>query len=135
MVRRVFADTHFYIALLSPKDADHLRALRFLATSDTLEFVTTTSVLGELGNAMCRPRQRVRFSRFLNTLRNDTRTRVIDTGRGLFWRGIDFFCRRLDKEWSLTDCISFTVMADEGITEALTGDHHFEQAGFVSLLK
>ena len=42
---------------------------------------------------------------------------------------------RPDKEWSLTDCISFTVMNDEGLAESLTGDHHFEQAGFSALLK
>ena len=50
-------------------------------------------------------------------------------------RGVDFFEQRSDKEWSLTDCLSFLVMRDEGITQALTGDHHFEQAGFTALLK
>jgi len=50
--------------------------------------------------------------------------------------GLDrMYQRRPDKNWSLTDCISFVVMQDHGITEALTGDHHFEQAGFVALLK
>ena len=53
----------------------------------------------------------------------------------LMERGFDLFSRRPDKEWSLTDCISFIVMSEEGITEALTGDHHFEQAGFTILLK
>ena len=47
----------------------------------------------------------------------------------------ELFHARLDKEWSLTDCISFVVMQREGITDALTGDHHFEQAGFTALLK
>jgi hypothetical protein len=49
-------------------------------------------------------------------------------------RGLDLFAGRSDKNWSLTDCISFVVMQDEGLTEALTGDSHFEQAGFKALL-
>jgi predicted nucleic acid-binding protein len=55
--------------------------------------------------------------------------------QALFRRGIELYDNRLDKQWSLTDCISFVVMQQHGITEALTGDHHFEQAGFVALLK
>jgi len=43
---------------------------------------------------------------------------------------MDLYRRRQDKDWSLTDCISFVVMADEGLTESLTADRHFEQAGF-----
>lgn len=50
-------------------------------------------------------------------------------------QGIELYSQRPDKNWSLTDCISFQVMKSFGITEALTGDHHFEQAGFVALLK
>jgi predicted nucleic acid-binding protein len=46
----------------------------------------------------------------------------------------DLYRNRADKNWSLTDCISFVVMKRKGITEALTGDHHFEQAGFKALL-
>jgi len=49
--------------------------------------------------------------------------------------GLELFANRPDKDWSLTDCISFVVMQKEGITEALTGDHQFEQAGLVALLK
>ena len=52
----------------------------------------------------------------------------------LFARGMDLYRSRHDKDWSLTDCISFVVMADEGLAEALTGDRHFEQAGFKALL-
>jgi hypothetical protein len=50
-------------------------------------------------------------------------------------RGLALYAARPDKEWSLTDCVSFLVMQDHGVTEALTADHHFEQAGFVALLK
>ena len=54
---------------------------------------------------------------------------------GLMDRGLAIFAERQDKDWPLTDCISFVVMQEQGITEALTGDRHFEQAGFVAMLK
>jgi predicted nucleic acid-binding protein len=60
---------------------------------------------------------------------------IVETSGKLFRTGVAFYSRRPDKDWSLTDCISFVVMRDRGITEALTGDHHFEQAGFKALLK
>jgi hypothetical protein len=50
-------------------------------------------------------------------------------------RGLTLFSRRPDKEWSLTDCTSFVVMQQERLTDALTTDHHFEQAGFRALLR
>ena len=53
----------------------------------------------------------------------------------LFASGSDLYAQRLDKDWSLTDCISFVVMRERGIAEALTADHHFEQAGFTILLR
>ena len=59
---------------------------------------------------------------------------IVPASEALFQRGLEFYCSRADQEWSLTDCISFVVMRDEKLTEALTGDHHFEQAGFVALL-
>ena len=52
----------------------------------------------------------------------------------LFDAGVALYHSRTDKDWSLTDCISFVVMSQHGITGALTGDHHFEQAGFKVLL-
>jgi predicted nucleic acid-binding protein len=61
--------------------------------------------------------------------------RIIPPSDEQYARGFDLYRRRPDKEWSLTDCISFVVMAEEGLTEALTGDKHFEQAGFAALLK
>jgi predicted nucleic acid-binding protein len=60
---------------------------------------------------------------------------IVASSRELFRRGFDLYADRPDKEWSLTDCISFVVMTDRRITDALTGDHHFEQAGFVAILK
>jgi len=53
----------------------------------------------------------------------------------LFDRGCELYISRSDKEWSLTDCISFVVMRREELTDALTADRHFEQAGFSALLR
>jgi predicted nucleic acid-binding protein len=53
----------------------------------------------------------------------------------LYEAGIELYRARADKDWSLTDCISFVVMEERGIADALTGDRHFEQAGFQAMLK
>lgn len=68
-------------------------------------------------------------------LKSLPRVKIIPADSHLCQRGVEFYEKRPDKEWSLTDCISFVVMQDEGITLALTGDKHFEQAGFTALLK
>ena len=68
-------------------------------------------------------------------LQQQEKLTIIPASRELLDEGLNLYEDRPDKEWSLTDCISFVVMQREGLTEALTGDKHFEQAGFVSLLK
>ena len=61
--------------------------------------------------------------------------KVVSVDSALLRRAIDFYHSRGDKEWGLTDCISFIVMEDNGLTEALTTDEHFQQAGFRALLR
>jgi predicted nucleic acid-binding protein len=68
-------------------------------------------------------------------LRANSDTVIFPATEQLLQEGIDFYAQRPDKEWSLTDCISFVVMTREQITDALTGDRHFEQAGFNAVLK
>lgn len=131
---RVFADTHFYIAILSRGDAAHTQAKRLFSQGGFTEVVTTAGVLLELADGMSGVRERERCARFIARLRA-SETKVIPLSDRLIERGLLLYAERLDKEWSLTDCISFVVMADEGLTEALTGDKHFEQAGFAALLK
>ncbi|HET6574633.1 MAG TPA: hypothetical protein VFG68_13580 [Fimbriiglobus sp.] len=64
----------------------------------------------------------------------DPSTQIVPASDDLFTAGLDLYGRRPDKQWSLTDCVSFVVMGREGIAEALTGDHDFEQAGFTARL-
>ncbi len=133
-MKPVFADSFYYLAVINADDAAHDRAVRL---SDSLGglVVTTAWVLTEVADALAAPEQRPGFLALLQTLRDDPEVTIVPPDERVFEAGIELYSRRPDKGWSLTDCISFVVMREQEITEALTGDHHFEQAGFMALLK
>ena len=128
----IFADTSFYIALVSARDTYHGDAITLSATYRG-DIVTTEYVLLELGNYLGSLSRRG-FLNLVNVLRQEPQTDIVPSSPALFAQGLELYAERPDKEWSLTDCISFAVMRGRGITEALTFDHHFEQAGFRRLL-
>jgi predicted nucleic acid-binding protein len=97
--------------------------------------VTTRLVLAELGAAFARVPLRHLFLAIVDQIEADPSIRVVAVDDPVFRDGVELFRQRPDKDWSLTDCVSFAVMQRDGITDALTADHHFEQAGFVALLK
>jgi len=72
--------------------------------------------------------------RLLRDIANDPQTTVISAEHNWFDQGVALYSVRLDKQWPLTDCISFVIMQSMGITEALTGDSEFVQAGFRKLM-
>jgi hypothetical protein len=129
-----FADTFYFLAMLNPKDEAYPRATA-LTASLRRPLVTTTWVLTEVADALAHTRDRLLFPVFLSSLRADSRATVVPTSDDLFGRGVALYSARPDKQWSLTDCISFTLMRQLGIEEALTADHHFEQAGFRAMLR
>lgn len=131
-MKTYFADTFYFIALLSTRDASHARAVDF-SLRVTARLVTTDYVLAEVGDAISKPTGRFKFAPLVKDLHENPIVNVVASSRELFKRGVELYHRRLDKNWSLTDCISFVVMNDHGLTEALTGDVHFKQAGFVPL--
>ncbi len=128
----VFADTFFYQALLDERDPSHDRALAQAKVNRTI--VTTEFVLLELGNACARAEDHADFLALLAGIRASPRTRIVPLDSRLLQRGLELFTSRPDKNGSVTDCVSFLVMRDAGLTEALTADSHFEQAGFKALL-
>jgi hypothetical protein len=69
----------------------------------------------------------------MKDLATDAETTVLVASQDLFDKAVTLFSARPDKEWSLTDCTSFVVMQEHGLSEALTSDHHFQQAGFTAL--
>src|SRR5262249_49100444 len=127
-------DTFYYLAWVNPKDRAHAAARQFAAQFRGA-VVTTSGVLLEVGDALCRGPNRDAFGIVLEEIRDDRSTTLVQIDEVLLTRGIDLFRARPDKDWSLTDCVSFVVMTELGLTDALTGDHHFEQAGFRALLK
>ena len=132
----VFLDTSYAIALASPKDQYHTRAE---ALADELEqsrsrLVTTRAILLEIGGSLARQRFRSAAVELLDSLESDSTVEIIPLSESLYVRALRLYRERPDKEWSLTDCVSFIVMQDRGLTEALTTDNHFRQAGFRALL-
>jgi predicted nucleic acid-binding protein len=128
----VFADAFYYIALLNSSDRFHAAAVQATQSLGS-SLVTTGWVLMKVADALSSPAVRRRTHQFLQQVIVDANTRVVVEHLPWFDRGMRLYGNRLDKSWSLTDCISFEVMAERGIVEALTGDHHFVQAGFRAL--
>jgi predicted nucleic acid-binding protein len=132
-VNAIFADTFYYLAIVSRHDAAHVRAVE-LSRQLTSPLVTTAWILTEVGDALSAPRQRSAFAILMDALTSDPQVAIVPPTQAYFDQGVALFKSRADKEWSLTDCISFVVMQEMQLQEALTGDRHFEQAGFRALL-
>lgn len=129
----LFADSFYYIALLNKSDAAHSKAVD-IARSHNLAIVTTEWVLVEVADALNDRRVRASVVTLIRTLRSQPAATIIPATPELFDAAFDLYAHRPDKDWSLTDCTSFVVMRDHNLTDALTADHHFEQAGFTPLL-
>ncbi len=133
-MRAVFADTFFFHALLDRGDARHAQAIVESRTPQR-RFVTTEAVLMELGDALHLPGERGEFTAIVDLVRKSAAWELVPASAALFQAGLEIFRRYSDKEWQMTDCISIAVMRQRHLREVLTGDAHFEQAGFKALLR
>jgi hypothetical protein len=133
MTNAIFMDTSYILALINAHDEFHEQALNVADQIDG-KFITTEAVLTEIGNALAKPQWRALAIDTINDLRDDDDVEVLSITPELFSKAIKFYSSRMDKEWGLTDCISFVVMKERKMTDALTTDHHFEQAGFTVLI-
>lgn len=135
--REVFLDTAFAIALSAPADQYHSQAVRLAEELESAktQMVTTRAVLLEIGNALAQLRYRQAAVELLKALEQDPTVEIVSLSEALYQQAIQLYAARPDKEWGLTDCVSFVVMQTRGISTALTVDHHFVQAGFQILLK
>lgn len=131
---RLFLDTAYVLALINPKDIYHKQAKTLLPLMRLAQEVwITEAVLIEIGNALARSNRSAAVA-FINSCYTTSNINVVSMDSLLLQRAIELYNNRPDKEWGLTDCISFIVMEDHGLMEALTTDDHFQQAGFKALL-
>jgi uncharacterized protein len=127
-------DTGFFLALSQPRDRLHDRAKAWAAIiSDRL--LVTEYILCETVNGLSQPVDRPKAHALIRHIRTSASYDIVPASADLFEKGLELHESRPDKEWSLTDCISFLVLADRRITQVLAHDHHYEQAGFEALLR
>jgi len=133
----VFLDTSFAIVLSSETDQNHVLAVKLAnqIEADKTRLVTTQAILLEIGNSLSKQKYRAAAIQLLDSLETDPSVEVVLLINSLYRSAFNLFKQREEKEWGLVDCISFIVMQDRGITDALTTDAHFQQAGFRALYK
>ena len=130
----ILVDTGFFLALLDARDELHKRA-RAWAQCLQEQLLVTEYVLWETVNFASAPANRAKVHALVGHVRSNAGYEIVGAGGALFEAGLRLHESRPDKEWSLTDCISFLVMEAREIRRALAYDHHFEQAGFEALLR
>ena len=135
-MRKVFADTLYWVAIIRPDDPYQRAAKEARQAVGPCIIVTTDEVLCEFATAFARsgPTLREKAVRIVRELLDNGSVRVIAQSRDSLLRALARYFERADKEYSLTDCSSMNVMDAEGIREALTHDHHFEQEGYNVLI-
>jgi predicted nucleic acid-binding protein len=129
----VFADAFYWIALINPRDNWHTRVLDVSNSLEQRVIVTTDEILTEVLAFYCESgsRMRQRAVQLVDNILNNDKIQVVEQTHESFLTGFALYRDRLDKGYSLTDCISMNTMRQLKITEVLTHDQHFVQEGFV----
>ncbi len=130
----VFMDTYGLIAWINTRDAAHQPVKAYL-DAYAGGIVTTEWILLELADAFSLSSTKPFAIEAIKRIRRLPMFVVVGYDLGVLQAGFHLYEDRSDKDWSLTDCISFAVMTQRGLSEALTADHHFEQAGFRAVFK
>jgi len=135
MNKRVFVDTSFIIAILNPKDQYNNIAQKLVQDLfQDHEVWISEAVLFELGNAFAKTNREI-VNRFISNLRRSSYVHVVWGNEVLFQKALALYSQDQDKNWSLTDCLSFIIMNENDLIIAYSSDHHFEQAGFQYILQ
>ena len=133
---RVFADAGYWIALLNPRDGLHAKAKQVSTILGRTRIVTSEMVLAEVLNAFASKGEVLRRATcsLVDKIRSNPNAEIVPMISGAFRDALERYRSRVDKTWGLTDCMSFLIMEQKGITDVLSGDRDFQQAGFNVLL-
>jgi predicted nucleic acid-binding protein len=136
-MKTVFADTGYWIALLDPQDTLHSKAINLSITFTQVQIVTSEMVLTEILNHFSKRGNFLRYAaaNFIESLQENPSITIIPQTDSIFQQALILYKQRPDQAWSHTDCSSFCIMQQQNILEALAYDKHFEQAGFIALLR
>jgi len=133
---RVFADAGYWIALLNPRDALHEKARQASASLGRTRIITSEVVLAEVLNAFASKGDLLRMATcvLVDRIRSNPNAETVPMTSSAFRQALELYRSRADKTWGLTDCTSFLIMEQKGVTDALSADRDFQQAGFKALL-
>jgi uncharacterized protein len=136
-MERVFADTSYWMALLNSKDELHEQARQLAFVPAGQRIITSEMVLAELLNGFSARGKSLReaAAKTVSLLRRNPSVTIYPQTSEQFEAALVAYEEMADKDWSLTDCASFSIMQAAQITSALTYDHHYTQAGFKALLR
>jgi len=136
-MKTVFADTGYWIALLDPQDTLHPKAINVSITLTQVQIYTSEMVLTEILNHVSKRGNFLRSAaaNLIESLQENPAVTIIPQTDSIFQQALTLYKQRLDQAWSHTDCSSFCIMQQQKILEALAYDKHFEQAGFIALLR
>jgi uncharacterized protein len=129
----IFVDTLFITALINQRDTYHKEAMRLAKQLANQPLLTTDAVLLEVGNALSR-HYKLQAIEIIEQFIDADDVNIIPLSPVLFEQAFLLYKTYQDKSWGLVDCISFVVMRKYGVTQALTIDQHFTQAGFQVLM-
>jgi predicted nucleic acid-binding protein len=137
MAHEIFVDTSGFYALLIKKDDRHVAAGRVLrdARQRKRRFVTSDYVLDETATLLKSRGHGHLLHAFFEKVLASQVCRIEWTDPERFHAVQAFFLKHADQPWSFTDCVSFRIMKELRLREALTKDKHFHEAGFVVLLQ
>ena len=131
---KILIDTSFVVALVNEKDENHEKAVHLSQEFNRQQMLVTDAILLEIGNSLSREFKSEAVAA-IEGLFESQEVEIVRLDETLFNKAFELYRSHIDKTYGLIDCVSFVVMREHSITDVLTNDRHFAQAGFRALMR